>query len=451
MCTALGEGCSCVPRERSCELLNTDDVFIGRVVSIKEARHEREKDSWSPGYSMHVAIEQHLKGVGLAEVDVETGAGFGDCGTPMPVGTRALFFAYRANSGELWTGLCSGTTVLKGSSEEDRLVAIYRERIKTGVGTVFGEVTQSKVIWREDEVQESRERPMDRQRVILHGDGGITREVSTGKDGKFELDGLTPGHYNLELMHAGTWDYSHEYPSWYEAELRSGGCKRVGFKLLRNSRIAGHIELPSEWKDKTIEVVALPVSLKRTNQFSGISDYTDSDGAFDLWPLPAGDYYVGVNLAAPPKPDQPFRPTWFPGVTQRSSAQILHVPEGKPIQIAFPVREIATAKVIHFVALGADGKPLRHVYIQREDLARPGDASSYENVDLDDQGRGSVTVYAGYDYHLHASHFVRYGEEWCAPPVRIHAARESNEVRFNLDQKSANCDLNEIDREQRVE
>jgi hypothetical protein len=68
------------------------------------------------------------------------------------------------------------------------------------------------------------------------------------------------------------------------------------------------------------------------------------------------------------------------------------------------------------------------------------------NVDLDKNGAGSMIVYAGFSYHLHGSQWISTGNEWCAKPVIIPAGSAPLSVRFVMDQKSANCNLVEIDK-----
>jgi hypothetical protein len=45
----------------------------------------------------------------------------------------------------------------------------------------------------------------------------------------------------------------------------------------------------------------------------------------------------------------------------------------------------------------------------------------------------------------HASHCVSYGNDWCSKPVLITAGTEPVEVRFVMDHKEANCEIDEID------
>ena len=89
---------------------------------------------------------------------------------------------------------------------------------------------------------------------------------------------------------------------------------------------------------------------------------------------------------------------------------------------------------------------MKKIYIQLEDLRHPGDAASYVNVDLDLTGAGTITIYSGYAYHLHGSHWVGYQNDWCAKPVVIPEGTGPIEARFEMNRKAGNCDFYEIDR-----
>jgi hypothetical protein len=88
---------------------------------------------------------------------------------------------------------------------------------------------------------------------------------------------------------------------------------------------------------------------------------------------------------------------------------------------------------------------LRAIYVQLEDLRHPGDAASYVNVDLDENGVGVMTIYAGYSYHLHGSHWVRSGSYWCAAPVVIPEGIGDVETKFVMDRTAGLCNIHEID------
>jgi hypothetical protein len=395
---------------------------------------------------MRFAVAEPLRGEVGTEVTIETGGGGGDCGTPLSPGGTYLIFAYRnENDGKLWTGMCSGNRQLTSDPQDEDLLAQYRSLAKQGTGSIFGAVTYAKPVWREDNVESSAPKPM--RNMIVHANSQKSSYAArTAEDGSYEFDGLPNGKYAVAPEVGNTLDFDHEYEENYQAEVGDGACANINFRLEPITRIRGHLTMPAGFENgKMIEVDAVPTHLKNPNQFSGKSDYTDETGRFDLWPLPPGDYYVGVNINSSPKEDAPFPPTYYPGVANPKAATILHLDEGEVKDLELRLPEVAKPRVVHFVAIGLDGRPMSKIYIQLEDLRHPGDAASYVNVDLDSDGAGTMVVYSGYAYHLHGSHWVSYGNEWCSKPVVIPAGTKPVVGKFVMYRKDVSCEITETD------
>ena len=438
--------CECIGAERPCEhLRGSDAVFVGRVLDTVPVKRPVDKDSYRAGYIMHFAVENSLLGALGAEITIETGGGGGDCGTPLPVGDKFLIFAYKNENGQLWTGMCSGNRQLGNDPSSDQLVEQYRTLVQTGTGSIFGRVVSTKPVWDGDDVRDGPDENPMRGTVVRAKSGEFTTTTKTLEDGSYEFDRLPNGTYTIAPEIRSNLDFDHENEDRYQADVANGGCANISFKLEPNTRIRGHLAWPDNLELKLIQVVALPTHLKDLNQYSGQWDLTDENNRFDIWPLPPGDYYVGVNIGSSPKADAPFPPTYYPGVTRRQAATIIHIREGETKELNLSLPEVAKPRKVHFVAIGLDGKPLRKIYVQLEDLRHPGDADSYENIDLDDSGAGTLTIYSEYSYHLHGSHWVSYGNDWCSEPVIIPAGTDPVEARFVMNRRDISCEIREID------
>jgi hypothetical protein len=448
--TALSQcslGCECVGATRPCEYLRSATAFVGTILETVPAKHALEKDSWTAGYSMRFAVETSLSGALGNEITIETGSGGGDCGTPFEPGERLLIFAYKGKDGQLWTGMCSGNRPLPVDSNRDEIVDNLQSLIGTGVANIFGRVVSVKPVWRDRDVEEkSPSRPIPN--LVLHiTAAGYTASTKTADDGSYEFGGLPPGKYTVTPEVSRKLDFDHEdFDTRYQADLVRGECADVSFKLEPTTSIKGKVTVPLGAHPKTVEVVAIPANWKGVHDFEGVWDIVDDDNRFRLWPLPPGDYYVGININSSPSADSPFPPTYYPGVTNQSDAAVIHIAEGEVREIEMPIREVARPRPVHFIAIGLDGKPMKTIYIQLEDLRHRGDAESYVNVDLDSEGGGTLNIYAGYSYHLHGSHFVSYGNDWCSKPIVIPSGTEPVDVRFVMDHKDANCQIDEIDK-----
>jgi hypothetical protein len=436
--------CECIGVERPCEHLRVDAVFVGQVIDTVPVQRPVDKNSYTFGYSMHFSVDESLRGALGSDVTIQTGNGGGDCGTPLPPGQKFLIFAYREKGGQLWTGMCSGNQLLAGTVADTHILEPYRTLAKTHAGSIFGRVVFSKPKWSGDDVIDNAP-PKGLKGVVLRASSAtFTSTTRTSTGGLYEFDQLPNGKYTVIPERPSRFDYDHDDEGRYEADVSDGGCANIAFKLEPTTRIRGHLTLPAGLQLKLIQVTAVPIGLKELNQFSGKWDLTDENNRFDLWPLPPGDYYVGVNISSSPKAEAPFPPTYYPGVTSQQAAKVVRVKEGEIAELELTLPEVAKTRTVHFVAIGLDGKPLRKIYIQLEDLRHPGDASSYVNVDLDETGAGSLTIYSRYSYHLHGSVYVGQGD-WCSEPVVIQAGGDPIEARFVMDRKAMSCTIRDID------
>jgi hypothetical protein len=395
---------------------------------------------------MRFDVRESLRGDLGNEVTVETGSGGGDCGTPLPPGERFLIFAYKNEKGELSTGLCNGNQALADNPGIEETLEQYRELAKKKTGSIHGEVWQVRPLWNGDSVRnQSESSPVAALRIRAVSES-FTTFTPTDEHGAYEFSALPNGKYTIVPEVSSAWDFDRTYEEWYQQEVSYGGCARINFILQPSTRIRGTVIVPTGFKDTSVDVAALPTFLRESelNQFSGQWDFTVEGGRFDLWPLPPGDYYVGVNINSSPSEKLPFPPTYYPGVTDKASASIVHIEEGEVKELELRIPEVAKERVVRFTAFGLDGKPLRRLYVQLEDLRHPGDAASYVNIDLDENGASSLKVFSGYSCHLHASLWIG-SRNFCSRPAEIPAGNDPAEAQFRLELAGSDCEISAID------
>jgi hypothetical protein len=330
-------GCSCANRAAACEYLRADVAFVGRVTEIVPAQIMVLKDMPWWGYSMRFKVEISLAGQTANEITIETGRGGGDCGTPLLVGQRALIFASKARGGTLLTGLCSGNQILSDSPESENIVKKYVDLAKTV--TIFGRVDQAKPVWHGDHIEDNSG-PEPVSGLILRAESEkFSASTKTAADGTYEFDGLPTGKYTVVPEHPVDLDFDHgTLQNRYQADLIAGQCASIRVKLEPITRIRGRLIVPPGAVEKSLEVDAVPTHLENLQQFAGTSVFTDENNRFDLWPLPPGDYYIGVNINSLLKENPAFPPTYYPGVTDKRNAVLVHVAEGevKEVEISLP-------------------------------------------------------------------------------------------------------------------
>lgn len=430
---------------RPCEDVNADAIFVGKVIKTAPTQHRMENHLW-PGYSMRFTVEEVLKGRLGQHVTIEIGSGCGGCGRLLEPGKRYLIFAGKSEDGKLWTGSDGEKELPTIDPATYSVLEPLRNAITIGKGSLFGTVTFSEATRWEDKIGEGQAQGVPD--VVVHAvSAKKTVTTRTANDGTYEFKDLPNGTYTLTPELQMHWAYDdHRFPHQFERNVFDGSCRDVDFHLHPSTRLKGQVTTPPGQAFGFIpelryvllqEVVAIPIDLQNTNAHSGTGAYTDENGRFDIWPIPPGDYYVGLNITSSPTPNSPYAPTYYPGVTDKKAARVVHIDEGETKYIKFPLPDFAQKRVVHFVAIGLDGKPLRKVRVQWEDLQHPGDAINTVDVDLDANGSGAMNVYSGFTYHLHASYVWLYRTTWCAEPVLVPAGSEPVNVRFVMDRSDS--------------
>jgi hypothetical protein len=161
------------------------------------------------------------------------------------------------------------------------------------------------------------------------------RLATTDAQGRFELRDLPAGRWTITASKAGfvTLQYGQRRPleSGRTIELRDGEVlDRTDVSLPRGSALTGHIY--DEFGDAVAgaRVQAMRFQLQqgvRRLVPVGAGDQTDDTGAFRLFGLAPGDYFVSATLRVGPGADGAdgtvYAPTYYPGTGSFAEAQRL--------------------------------------------------------------------------------------------------------------------------------
>ena len=186
--------------------------------------------------------------------------------------------------------------------------------------------------------------PIRRAEVRAISERGVSRLVTTDGDGRFELRNLPAGEYRLTVSKSGfvplTFGQRRPYEAVEVIPLEPDQKVTANLALPRAGAIAGRIADDSGEPLEQARVQALRVRTvdgRRRLQPAGPVDLTDDTGAFRLYGLAPGEYFVSATPRDAPEPIRPPDSTgwlkstlthYYPGTVSVGEAQLVTVGVG---------------------------------------------------------------------------------------------------------------------------
>jgi hypothetical protein len=204
--------------------------------------------------------------------------------------------------------------------------------------------------------------PIRGAEVRLSSDGRFNRLVRTNDEGRYELRDLPAGTYKLVVSRTGfiTLEYGQRRP--FEASstitLAEGQSAAANVALIRGGAIFGRVFDQSGEPLAGTRVQAFRTKVvegRRRLQAVGSGDQTDDTGAFRVYGLPPGDYYVAAStgLVDAVKRDPPI---YFPGTANFAEAQPIRLGVGAEANAEFQLVTSRTTRISGIV-LNSSGGP----------------------------------------------------------------------------------------------
>lgn len=192
------------------------------------------------------------------------------------------------------------------------------------------------------------------------------RAVVTDDNGTFEIAGLEGGRWQITAAKIGYWTQQLGQRRPFEPAqpltLANGTRGRADFALLRAGAITGriHDEFGESLAAVRVNVLrARVVQKRRYLERIGDGDLTDDTGAFRLYGLPPGEYYVTASLRTAPVDSvvqTTYAPTYYPGTASFAEARRITISAGTDVAVDFPVLPLRPARVTGLV-LDSSGTP----------------------------------------------------------------------------------------------
>jgi hypothetical protein len=156
---------------------------------------------------------------------------------------------------------------------------------------------------------------------VFDGDNRLIGEVVTREDGRFILTDVPTGEAWVEAILP-----KHLWARRTRVEVLAGSCSRIGIFATLNGRIRGRV-LRDTIGPVRVDLVSVDEARAGKLEERRTVESND-DGQFEFNGVPAGTYYVGVNLTEQPNITQPYHPTYYPGTIDSRLATTVVVGDG---------------------------------------------------------------------------------------------------------------------------
>ena len=242
--------------------------------------------------------------------------------------------------------------------------------------------------------------PVRGAEVRLSIDGRFSRLVTTNGEGRFEIRNLPAGEYRLTVSKSGfiTLEYGQQRPFETASTITIGeGQSATGnVALPRGGAIFGRVL--DEFGEPSIGT-RVQVLRNRAEDGGrrliavGAADQTDDTGAFRIYGLPPGEYFVAAStgLIDAIKRDPPV---YYPGTSAFAEAVPITLGAGADVNADFQISAVLRAATISGVVLNSSGGPSPGAMVNLSSntvSATPG-AQSMAMLHADAGPDGSFTI-----------------------------------------------------------
>lgn len=421
-------GCQCMSGEKPCQAFGkASAVFVGTVTAAKIAPKtlggDRNEINWTPR-TFEFSVEQSFLGVEGTEVEVATGMGGGDCGYGFVTGQRYLVYAYRSDKSDRpSTSICTNTKPYEQADEDLQFLGNLRS-LAHGA-TLYGEVKRQLQYVKTGDSKTVG--AMTDIALIVEGEGE-RKEIRTDEQGRYRLNGLSPGKYEVTLLLP---DELTAYEPKREVTIADRGCSAVNYFVADNGRISGRVFDAEGQPAAKLLIALIDVDGQDIGRDYSKFERADQEGRYNFPAVPPGRYLLAVNVTRYPQPDDPtnaYPRSYYPGVAEASQATVISLGAGEKLSerdLRLLPRRVARA--IRVSVRWADGKPVANAGISFRDVTYY-DSGSNNGANADEHGCFKINAYEGQSFVIEA----RSGRPYVETPGRFEPMERSAPVRITV-------------------
>jgi hypothetical protein len=208
--------------------------------------------------------------------------------------------------------------------------------------------------------------PVRGAEVVALTRNGRRVSTTTDENGAYQLERLTEGDWQVVASKAGyiAWQFGQRRPYQTPSpiSLKQGERFTADIPLTRGGAISGRVYDGSGDSLAGLQVRVYRATMEqgvRRLKAVGLPDMTDDTGAYRVYGLPPGDYYVAASLRVAPLDsivETTYSPTYFPGTPSLAEAQRIKLGLGAEASATFPLLGLRSTRVSG-VVLNGTGSP----------------------------------------------------------------------------------------------
>jgi hypothetical protein len=415
--------CSCATPSACVAFNRSKAVFIGKAI---RASQKREDIYWGNTYAAYFGdvvfeVIEPFSGVASRLVSVWASGGGMCWDMSFYPGETYLVYAVEGEDKKLWARGCGRTRSLRPisiDSSDNPSYQEYRRNLrkeyddeleflrsvarKTPSGArIYGEARSSQTTLGKND--KGSETPLSGATIKIKSERQ-SLQVQTGEDGKFDVQGLEPGNYQVTALPPEGYATDYRNRSEQEFSLRDCGCGHATFSYAPSTEVNGRV-LDAEGKPLArIEVSLISEEWREDEIKDGViksfkanSAKTDADGKYRIARNAPGRYLLGVNVTRP-TPQSPYPRIFYPGVSDIKQAEAITIDLGKKSgPFDFHLSRKAPVQTIRGIVVWPDDTPAVGAKVS---LRHPGEVQMAFEATTDKQGHFTLKGLKDYDYEI---------------------------------------------------